>query len=71
MKINYQEVNLNNVTQLYNDWDGNLYYYDEDNTWQIVDGFELGEIKHAIKNGVRFIFIWGGQLNSESLAQIK
>ena len=61
MEVKKIKINLDNLEKYYNDWDGNLYYLDEDGKLQIVDGFSIDEIRHAIKQGVEFFFIWGGQ----------
>lgn len=64
--MEYKKVNLKNLDKLFYDWDGNLYYKDTFNNrdwkfWPVVD-FDLEDIRHAIKNGIEFVWIPGDVL---------
>ena len=63
----YIPVNQDNLEQYYYDWDGNLYYKDDDimkrdGKYWIVDGFDLEDLRAGLENGVKLIFIYGSDL---------
>jgi len=57
-------VDASNLEQYYYDWDGNLYYKDDnilekDGRYYPVDGFDLEDLRQGLDNGVKLIFIYG------------
>lgn len=69
------KVNLKNINKLFYDWDGNLYYKDTFNArdwkfWPVVD-FDLDDIRHAIKNGIEFVWIPGDQLEPFDMEELE
>ena len=60
-------VDGDNLEQYYYDWDGNLYYLDndilkKDNKFHVVDGFDLEDLRAALENGVKLVFVYGSLL---------
>ena len=65
--LGYENVNKDNLEKYYYDWDGNIYYKDEnmmhkDNKYYAVDGFDLEDLRAALDNGVKMIFLYGNEL---------
>ena len=72
--MEYKKVNLVNISKLFYDWDGNLYYKDTFNNkdwkfWPVVD-FDLEDIRHAIKNGIEFVWIPGDVLEPFDMEEL-
>ena len=72
--MEYKKVNLVNINKLFYDWDGNLYYKDTFNNkdwkfWPVVD-FDLEDIRHAIKNGIEFVWIPGDVLGPFDMEEL-
>ena len=61
-----KKVNLVNINKLFYDWDGNLYYKDTFNN----KDFDLEDIRHAIKNGIEFVWIPGDVLEPFDMEEL-
>lgn len=66
MKVkNYTKVNSKNLKELYNNPKGNIYVTEDGKTYEVVDGFELYEIREAMLAGFAgFIYIEGPSLGT-------
>lgn len=69
--MEYVKINLKNYFQYYYNLNGNLYYEGEDKKYYVVDDFLEEDVKNALRNKVKIIFIKGKALNSFDKKDLK